>query len=366
MTPTLYQPVYLMFVTIVTIVLANIYTKYTNTRLDSEIKNSYGGALFVCVVLTIFIGFRPISMIFVDMVNYNATYYNLYFNTRFVFNWSAGNYLFDNLFHWFASSRINIEYFFVTMTAINFGSLLLACHRMFPKDTFYSFIIYLGAFSTFSYATNGIKAGAAASIFLCALAYKDKWWLSLIFLWISLGFHHSMILPISAFLICWFVRNPRLYLTIWCASVVISALHISFFQEIFASMADDKGARYLGEDVGMSYVGFRPDFILYSAAPIVLGYWVIKVKGYRSKLYDTMYCTYLLTNSVWMLCMYAIFTNRIAYLSWLMLPIVLIYPFFDKPFIRHQYSGANRVAGWHLAFTLAMQIIYYGLLGASH
>lgn len=365
MSPSLYSPVYMTFVTLMTIMLANKYSRYTNSRLESHWAVSPINALTVCVIFVFFIGLRPVSGVFVDMRNYWHVY-NMLWGNRFVFDWNAENLIFDNLIRWFAGARINITYFFLIIAAINFGSLLIACRRLFPKDTLYAFIIYLGAFSTFSYATNGIKAGAAASIFLCALAYKDKWWLSLIFLWISLGFHHSMTLPITAFLICWFVRNPRLYLTIWCASVVISALHISFFQEIFASMADERGAGYLGEDAGVSYVGFRPDFILYSAAPVILGYWVIKTKGYRSKLYDTMYCTYLLTNSVWMLCMYANFTNRIAYLSWLMLPIVLIYPFFDKPFMRHQYSGANRVAGWHLAFTLAMQIIYYGLLGSHH
>ena len=348
-----------------TILLANKYTKYPNSRIESNCQISYVNTVFVCSALILFIGFRPMSVIFVDMVNYNAVY-DMMFGARFAFNWSAENFLFDNLFLWFASSRISIDYFFVVLAAINFGALLLACRKMFPKDTLYSFIIYLGAFSTFSYATNGIKAGAAASIFLCALAYKDKWLLSLMFLWISLGFHHSMMLPITAFLICWAVKNPKLYLFGWCCSLLISALHISFFQELFASMADEKGAGYLGEDVGMSYIGFRPDFILYSSAPVILGYWVIKMKGYHSKFYNTMYCTYLLTNSVWMLCMYANFTNRIAYLSWLMLPIVLIYPFFDKPFMHHQYIGANRVAGWHLSFTLAMQIIYYGLLQAGH
>ena len=83
---------------------------------------------------------------------------------------------------------------------------------------------------------------------------------------------------------------------------------------------------------------------------------------YKSSLYEFIYCIYTLTNSIWMLCMYASFTNRIAYLSWLLYPIVLVYPFFDKPFINNQYRKLNIVAGCHLGFTLAMVIIYYGFL----
>ena len=83
-------------------------------------------------------------------------------------------------------------------------------------------------------------------------------------------------------------------------------------------------------------------------------------KGYHSDTYNFLYCVYTLTNSVWILCLYASFTNRIAYLSWLMLPIVLIYPFFDYWFEPRQYKALNSVAWGHIGFTIFMSMFYYG------
>jgi hypothetical protein len=240
--------------------------------------------------------------------------------------------------------------------------MYLACCKLFPKDSLYAFVIYLGAFSTFSYATNGIKAGAAASIFLCALAYKDQKIKALFFLLLSLGFHHSMILPIAAYIACLCYKNSRVYFGFWVLCILISAAHITIFQELFGSMSDENGAAYLSTDDDGYRSGFRPDFIFYSSFPVLVGYYAIFKHKYSSKFYKFLFNTYLLTNSVWMLCMYASFTNRIAYLSWLMLPIVLIYPFFDKEFVSNQYQKLNKVAVWHLMFTILMQVVYYALL----
>jgi hypothetical protein len=129
------------------------------------------------------------------------------------------------------------------------------------------------------------------------------------------------------------------------------------------TMSDESGAGYLStaETDGITN-GFRPDFIFYSSFPIIAGYYAIIRNNYQSKFYTFIFNVYLLTNAIWMLCMYASFTNRIAYLSWFMLPIVLVYPFFDKQFVSRQYKKLNFVAGWHLMFTVLMQVIYYGLL----
>ena len=72
-----------------------------------------------------------------------------------------------------------------------------------------------------------------------------------------------------------------------------------------------------------------------------------------------MLCTYTFTNSVWMLCMYAEYTNRIAYLSWFMYPFVLIYPLICENWGIQKYRTLLKIMMCHLGFTLFMQIIYY-------
>ncbi len=366
MDANLYYTVFLTVVTIMTAVISSKYSSYPDSRFVLR-RTSSGGALFLTVALTLFIGLRPLSYLFTDMYNYHMSYYHV-FGQPYSFNPDSENIFFDNILYYLASERYDLDLFFLLIAAIYFGGIFIAMKKLFPRDTLYAVVIYLGAFSTFSYATNGIKAGAAASIFLCAIAYRRQLPACIMFLIASLGFHHSMIMPIAAFAICHFYSEPKKYLSLWIICLIIAACHITFFQELFGSMANDQGAGYLIKDKAISnwgyYAGFRFDFALYSAAPIVLGYWLITNCGYRSKTYNFIYSLYTLTNAVWLLCMYASFTNRIAYLSWLMLPIALTYPFFDSCFRPRQYRLANTVARCHLGFTLAMTIVYYGFLKA--
>lgn len=359
-----YYPIYLTIIVVFTFFMSVTYAGYTNERLltKSNQSRNHAIALIFTIIMAIFIGMRPISIrYFVDMGNYRE-FYNTIQGLQFNFDWSRGNYLFDNLFLYLASNRFALVTFFLIIAAIYFGALFWACRELFPKDTLYAIIIYLSAFSTFSYGTNGIKAGAAASLFLCAFAYYKKWTPCIVCLFLSLGFHHSMVLPIIAFILGLFYDKPKVYIYIWVLSLLISAAHITFFQTLFASFSDEGGASYLSDNDSGYRSGFRLDFIIYSAVPIALGYWCIFKRNYQSKKYNHIFNTYVLTNAVWMLCMYASFTNRIAYLSWLMIPFVLIYPFFDKPFIKRQYKVANAVAWYHLAFTLFMSFVYYGYL----
>lgn len=106
--------------------------------------------------------------------------------------------------------------------------------------------------------------------------------------------------------------------------------------------------------------GFRIDFVIYSVMPVLMGYFVKYKYKLEDKLYDVILNIYLVTNGVWMLCMYAQFTNRIAYLSWCMYPIVLVYPCFAIDNQTHPLvANRNKIIGLHLTFTLFMEFIYY-------
>ena len=157
-----------------------------------------------------------------------------------------------------------------------------------------------------------------------------------------------------------------MYLYVWILCVLISLAHITWFQELFAQISadsgDESGAGYLtGSDTngwgGKS--GFRFDFVLYSAMPVLVGYYAIVKKKIVSRDYQFILNLYMLLNSVWMLCMYAEFTNRIAYLSWFMYPFVLIYPLLKEDWGKSKYKTLSKIVLYHLGFTLFMQVIYY-------
>lgn len=357
-TDVFYQTFYLVVISILTMILSIQYGGYSNSRLSAKPTGKLYGVVILSVMVAAYLGFRPYSYRFIDMMNYYLWYINSNIHD-FHFNSDTGNLIFDNLYNYMIASGADPRAFFVIIAAVYIGGISVACTKLFPKDAFYAIIIYLAAFSTFSYGTNGIKAGAAASVFLCAIAYRRHLLKCIVFLALSIGLHHSMYVPVLAFVICYFYKKPKIYLIMWLACFVISAMHITFFQELFSGVAGDEStSSYLSIGEEGYYSGFRIDFILYSSAPVFLGYYCMK-RGYESSNYNFIWCLYVLVNSVWMLCMYASFTNRIAYLSWLMLPIVLIYPYFDKAFIPHQYRELNKVAWGHLLFTLFMTFIYY-------
>jgi len=352
-----YQGVYLLIIALLSIV------SILNFHVDITKKSDFGVSLVICTILVLFLGTRPISEYFADM----PLYYGLYNSWRgsFSFDVHAVNFLFDNLESFLASVQFDPTLHYVLFAGIYYGGILVACKKLFPGHITFAFLCYCAAFSTFSYCVNGYKAGSAAAFFLIALAYRDNIKVAIPFALISWGFHHSMQLPIVAFFITYFYHKPGNYLVLWLICAIISILHITTFQEFFAGITDEQGSGYLDPARRITNVqgvklGFRYDFWIYSAVPVLVGYWVKFKLRLKDDFYDKLLCFYLLTNSVWLLCVYANFTNRIAYLSWFVYPIVLVYPLFNEALGETRTRYIKLTVSLHLAFTLFMSIIYYG------
>lgn len=358
MDPQYYYDIYLLIVSILTFFTVSQYNSTVLTNVNRTFVSKNLAAIVVTVLLVLIIGFRPLHVAFVDMLNYN-TMYIYYYGETFEFSRDVDNILFDNWFVYMASSMVPIEYFFLSCALVYFVSIYIACRKLFPKDTLLALVVYLAAFSTFSYGTNGIKAGMAASVFLVAIAYNEKRWISLALALLTLGIHHSMLLVIVAYIIVMFVRDPKWYFLIWVIAFFIAALHITYFQVLFAGFTDEHGAGYL---LGDEHSGFRIDFIIYSVVPVILGYIILYEFKVKSETYNLLLSLYMLANSVWMLCMYSNFTNRISYLSWFMYPIVLLYPFVNIVWSKYQSRYLNYAVYGHLGFTLFMHFVYYKVL----
>ena len=355
-----YLPVYLTVISLLTCVQYTYYKRSNYGFLASRRVVDPVNSFLFAVLVSVFIGLRPQYWGFVDMNNY-IDWYPVMWGYEFSFDWNAENFLFDNLYSFMSCSGIHWHYFFLVIAFIYFGCMWYSCWKLFPYDTQVAFLTCLAAFSTFSYGTNGVKAGAAASLFLTALSYRRNLLMTTLFLFLSLGFHHSMMLPIGAFILAYFYRNTKVYFLVWGLCLLMAAAHITYFQTLLAGFSDERGTDYLlsvGNDWG-GKTGFRIDFIIYSAMPILVGYWAIFRRGVRSMFYEFVLSVYLITNAIWLLCMYASFTNRIAYLSWSMYPIVLIYPFLNENFGKDRYKQFAKVTLFHLLFTLFMEIVYY-------
>lgn len=372
----IYEYILLLIATIGTLNLVKKYRVATFNQVLAERKAVASASLVLAVFFTFLIGLRPMgamAWMWSDSANYNYSY-NMREGAQFFFDPHAENLIWDNLFDWWASNSLGITPLFFLCDAIYFGCTYAACRKWFPRDTTMAFLVFLGAFSTYSYSYNGVKAGVAGAIFLLGLAYYEKRVLSVVLILISWGFHHSMQMPVAAYILTLFYKNPKWYFYGYAFCVVMSILHVGFFANLFAGMSsDERGAEYLlatGTSEDSHITGFRLDFLLYSVMPILIGYKIVmKEKLQVSKLYSALLHMYICTNGIWCLCMYASYSNRIAYLSWFMYPFVLIYPFLKEDLrgvlilkSRNQYVQLAKVASYHLYFTLFMELVFYKIL----
>lgn len=349
----------IIYYTICVVFFAIVVNKESN---DSAI-NSYSKSnanLLIAAILVLLIGTRPVQ-VGSDTTQYIQEYGYL-LNNEWSFVWNTENKLFDNLFALFASFGLSIRCFFLFVAAIYFFCMNITCRKVFPENQEIAFVSCLVAFSTFSYGTDGIKAGVGAAVFLVAVAYHERFWFSFLLAFVSIGLHHSMFLAVIAYALARCVTNMKLYYLGWLMSVLIAAAHIGFFQTFFARFVSDKAQGYL---LGKSFLtGFRPDFILYSSIPVLIGYLMCFKRNLIDAGYELWLRIYLTTNSVWMLCMYASYTNRIAYISWSMYPIVLLYPYYRLN--EGSINTRKKVVKYHLLFTLFMVFVYYGIMELRH
>lgn len=351
-----YSTLYLVIVALFSIPSIRHFNIDQKRRADGQ------NAFIICTILVLFLGTRPISAVFADM----PLYWGLYnrWSGPFSFDFDTQNILFDNLEYFLASIRFDPTLHYILFAGIYFGGILIACNKMFPNHVTFSFLCYCAAFSTFSYCVNGYKAGSAAALFLIAIAYRDNLKISIPFVLLSFGFHHSMRLPVVAYALTQVYSKPRYYYYLWYVCAIISILHITYFQNLFYGLADEHGKNYLNVSfIGEAWggkTGFRFDFWLYSAMPVFVGWWTVNKIKIEDKFYNRILCMYILINSVWLLCIYAPFTNRISYLSWFMYPIVLIYPLFSEQMKGNRNTYIKYAASLQLAFTLLMHFIYYG------
>lgn len=225
-------------------------------------------------------------------------------------------------------------YFFILAFIYVLGYIILA-NRYIKKEYIGYFII--ASFLSFgfaAYGVNTIRAGVALSVFLIALANYDSRIKFFSISLISVLIHKSLLLPFVAFYTTKYITKTKYYYYFWVLCLLISVVNISFvsgFVESIIGQSDDRFMGYLADETLERYnVGFRIDFILYSVIPILIGRMYVLKYYFQDIWYKRIFHTYLLTNAVWLLVVRMAFTDRMAYLSWFLIPILLLYPLFNN------------------------------------
>jgi hypothetical protein len=252
----------------------------------------------------------------------------------------------------------DVHVFFAVTSTLYIGIYVCACKRLTDGTATLSlFVLCFGGPFFIGYMDNTLRAGLALSLTLLAYSYmKESRVKAAIIAFFAVNIHYSTLLPIIAFAVSYYYPKPKLFIWVWVLSIFASLAAGSYFQGLFSDMVDDnRMSSYLAQNsqnvLGGYKVGFRWDFVIYSLIPLVVGWYYISKKLYNDHLYITIYSAYILANAFWILVIRAPFSDRFAYLSWFLLPIILVYPLLKNN------MHINNPQGLYCAF-LALIILF--------
>lgn len=361
--PSLYYPVYIYSLLFLTIGYMVSISKYGTSFI---LRNTNQPLVLIYIFLfVLLVGSRPISIFFGDTVNY-AQSYRFFVYGILLYNPDSSEWFFEWLMYQ-CSQVMDVHSFFLLVEILYVLPVLWACKKLVPNHALLMFLVCMGAFSFFTYGTNGIRNGMACSLIIAALACVQgnlfQKIIGGVLAFLAFNIHRSTALPIVCILATFFVKDTRLILGWWIASIFLSLVAGGPIEAFFTGLGfDDRLSSYATDDSAdamFSSTGFRWDFLLYSAMPILLGYYVVIKRKIWDKNYLLLLHTYILCNSFWVMMIRASYSNRFAYLSWFLYALVLIYPCLKLPIWKDQGKKTALIMGGHLGFTLFMYLIYY-------
>ena len=319
--------------------------------------------LLCCLGLILWMGLRPISDAFGDTVNYALEYATL--DARLI----PADWYSEWLWQWIMNlskvAGLNVHAFFTLVAAGYVLSAFWALCRFMPRDPVLGTVFLLNSLMFFSFGVNGLRNGLACHLVLLAMSFllDDKWGPGALVCIMALGIHRSTLLPIATILVGRFVfRDIRSLLLFWVASIFLSLTVGPAIENLFAAIGfDDRMTQYvtLSDLSEFSQTGFRWDFLLYSAAPVAMAWYVCIHKGLQDNWYNVICTAYLLCNAFWIMVIRSAFSNRFAYLSWFLYPLVIAYPLVNMPLREDQDRLTGLILLAYGGFSAFMWFIFW-------
>lgn len=329
-------------------------------------------SIFLGIAIILYFGLATIYGIFIgDTILYEWSYRHIDNTTPFL-PFFEDEALFLNLQTLIYKLGGHEYYYFAIVIALIYvGSLLLACHKLISYNIWVTFLFCITSFSFFSYGTNGIRNGAACHLVLLGIVYlKERWnlkqLLALTCFLFAFLIHRSSILPILCAIFCCFFRiKPHVTIAIWFVSIIISIIFGNAISNLFLGLGfDSRFDKYYQDQLNIeqmqrdfAYVGFRFDFLLYSAVPIFMVWYLTVKRNFQDKVYNIIANTYILSNAFWILVIRASYSNRFAYLSWFLYPIIIAYPLLRMNIWENQNRKTALILFVYSCFTYAMFLL---------
>lgn len=353
-------------------------------------KNSMAPALFLTIILMFYMGLRPVSYLFGDTVSYAYGY---------SFSMRSATFSINLKEEWFwafvkftcQQAGLTVNAWFLIIEMAYLGFVVLALKLLMGENVWMAMLFFLSAFSTFTFGVNGIRNGCACSMVICAFAIAANQKIAKLaiaagVLLFAFGIHRSISLPIAAFLAASYViKSPKWAIYFWVASIGISLVAGGPVMNFFMNMGFDDRMSSYGSSMDQnanqfSQTGFRWDFLAYSAMPVWLTWYVTKkaekervefgdtieeaetnitgagriADAHSMRVFNILATTYILANSFWVMVIKAAFSNRFAYLSWFLYPVIIAYAVIRLHIWPDQDRKAGLILALHAGFTIIM------------
>jgi hypothetical protein len=338
--------------------------------LHSEGSSAQGAALLLTLVLIFFLGLRPMSsQAFGDMPFYAHSYQNV-ISSYSVISFKS-EWLWNNLAFFCKQVGFSVyEYFLIIEFGYFFGMLICALLLM-RKNLWIAILFFYTSFSCYTFGVNGIRNGLACSLDLIAISLfalgGPKRPAGLVLMALAMGFHRSSALPSAAAIASlYFVKDTKTAIRFWIASIAISLAAGPLVERFFAALGfDDRLSDYAstnqekGSMDQFSQAGFRWDFLLYSSGAVAMIWYVTRYRKFKDSVYTILANSYLLCNAFWIMVIRSAFSNRFAYLSWFLYPVVMAYPLLRMNLWKDQDRKTALIFFLYSGFTLFMFFIFY-------
>lgn len=323
-------------------------------------KHSPSMIIIVCALLVIVLSLRRAEA---DSFAY-AWSYTHDFNSFSTFDWHT-EWAWASLAYFCRSVlHLPVSGYFAVIAAGYIGCTFWACYRLLRENPYMAMMFCLSSFSFCGYGINTLRNGFACSLLLLAFSFwieKKKLIVFVGLLILAFGCHRSTALPIAAFLASVFVvKKPKQAIIIWFLSLAVSIALPSFLSRYSAVLGmDDRISEYMALSGKQSVykAGFRWDFMIYSFMPILLTWYIDVKQKIVDKKFTILAITYILANAVWLQFIRVPYTDRFAYLSWFMFPVVLAYGTIRVPIWQDQDRRAAGILFLQLSFTFFMEYV---------
>lgn len=366
----LYHTIYIVLVSVLCVITSIYYSFSNKTRLclgENGRFLNYSGFILL-ILITLFLGLRPVDLVFVDTKLYADMYYII--NDYEKIAWDT-NWLWNGIIVTCKNLGFNVNEYFLLIESIYMGAIFFVCYKIMRNNYWFAFLFCLSSFSFYSYGVNGLRNGLSCHLVLvgmCLLQDRDilKTIIAVLLFIFSFVIHKSVLLPCLCVCASYIIKEPKKAIAIWGVSIIISLIlgnAIANFIQSFGLFEDKMSYLTDLEETNISesfsQTGFRFDFLLYSAIPVLFIWYLTVKRNFQDGMYNLIANTYILANAFWIIVIRASYTNRFAYLSWFIYPIVIAYPLIRMNVWDEQDRKAAIILFAYSGFTFFMNFVYY-------